>query len=233
MKEVLEKYPKSDVSEMAGMILKGVQSGRKLRGGKFDIGDIWNRRNVVLNDSDTTAIKKLNEERNTNFTFMLVYKTDTLNENQLLYDLAKYNFSNFLVRNFDLNIIDEEGYRRMEVNGFLNYDEALQYARKLYSDKSVSAELTKCRSVIISEKNLQLIGKEFSYKDYDKFYDKHFAPLKITKEPLLINPEPVNPDKQLKEQEIRQDKIEEEKEQKENKEDKDNFYDDLEDILNE
>lgn len=56
MKEVIEKYPKkSGNDEMAGMILKGVNSGRKLRGGKFDIGDVWDRRNAVLNDSDTTA----------------------------------------------------------------------------------------------------------------------------------------------------------------------------------
>ena len=233
MKEVIEKYPKSGISEMAGMILKGVNSGRKLRGGKFDIGDVWDRRNAVLNDSDTTAAKKLIAERDIDFSFMLVYKADTLNENQLLYDIAKYNFSNFLVRNFDLNIVDDGVLRRMEINGFRNYDEALQYARKLYTDKAVSKELSKCRGIIISEKNKQLIGKEYSYKDYDKFYDKHFAPLKVTTEPLLLNPEPVNPDKRLKEQEIKQDKIEEEKSNKNDKESEDNFYDDLEDILNE
>ena len=44
MKKVVEEYPQSEVSEMAGMIIKGVQAGRALQGGKFDIGDIWSRR---------------------------------------------------------------------------------------------------------------------------------------------------------------------------------------------
>ena len=231
MKDILEKYPKSGISEMAGMIVKGVNNGRKLHGGKLDIGDIWNRRNLVLEkDSDSNIVKTFTNERDVNFMFMLVYKSDTLNENQLLYDIAKYNFSNYLVRNFDINIIEDSGLRRMEIGGFRNYDEALQYARKLYSDKPVSKELNKCRNIIISENNIQLLGKKFSYNDYDNFYEKYFAPLKITAQPLLIDPEPIDPDKQMQEQEIMKEKDQKEKKPQKNE---DNFYDDLEKILNE
>lgn len=231
MKDILEKYPKSEICEMAGMIVKGLKNGRKPNGGKLDIGDIWNRRSLVVeNDSDKDIAKTFTKEREANFIFMLVYKYDTINENQLLYDMAKYNFSNFLVRNFDINIVDDNGLRRMEIGGFRNYDEALQYARKLYNDKPVSTELNKCRSIIISENNAQLLDKKFSYNDYDSFYEKYFAPLKITTQPLLIDPEPIDPDKQMLEQEIRKEK--ELKEQKQQKRE-DNFYDDLEKILNE
>lgn len=231
MKDILNKYPKSGICEMAGMIVKGVNTGRKLHGGNIDIGDIWNRRSLAIeNDSDKDTRKTFTNERETNFIFMLVYKADTLNENQLLYDIAKYNFSNFLVRNFDINIVDDGVLRRMEIDGFRNYDEALQYARKLYRDKPASKELYKCRSIIISESNLELLGKKFSYNDYDIFYEKYFAPLKITTQPLLIDPEPIDSDRQMQEQEIRQEK--EQKEEKPQK-NKDNFYDDLEKILNE
>ena len=231
MKDILNKYPKSGICEMAGMIVKGVNTGRKLHGGNIDIGDIWNRRSLAIeNDSDKDTRKTFTNERETNFIFMLVYKADTLNENQLLYDIAKYNFSNFLVRNFDINIVDDGVLRRMEIDGFRNYDEALQYARKLYRDKPASKELYKCRSIIISESNLELLGKKFSYNDYDIFYEKYFAPLKITTQPLLIDPEPIDSDRQMQEQEIRQEK--EQKEEKTQK-NKDNFYDDLEKILNE
>ena len=41
MKEVIERFPNSEVSSMAGMIIKGVNEGRGLYGGKFDIGDDW------------------------------------------------------------------------------------------------------------------------------------------------------------------------------------------------
>ena len=44
MQEVVDKYPKSDVSTLAGMIINGVKAGRTLHGGKFDISDGGARR---------------------------------------------------------------------------------------------------------------------------------------------------------------------------------------------
>ena len=38
---------------------------------------------------------------------MLAYVPDSVNENQLLFEMAKYNFTSYLVRNFDL-VIDEQ-----------------------------------------------------------------------------------------------------------------------------
>ena len=43
--------------------------------------------------------------------------------------------------------------------------------------------------MIVSEENRQLLGQQFSYDDYDRFYTRHFAPLKITDEPLLNEPD--------------------------------------------
>ncbi|MCR5817760.1 MAG: tetratricopeptide repeat protein, partial [Prevotella sp.] len=48
LKLVVDKYPKSDVAEMAGMIIKGVQEGRTLNGGTFDLDDVWSRRDLTL-----------------------------------------------------------------------------------------------------------------------------------------------------------------------------------------
>ena len=106
LKTVVEKYPNSEVSELAGMIVKGVQDGRRLHGGKFDIGDIWSRRDITLG-SDSTAVIELSAERNENFMFILAYEPDSINENQLLFEMARYNFTNFLVRNFDI-VLDED-----------------------------------------------------------------------------------------------------------------------------
>jgi tetratricopeptide (TPR) repeat protein len=192
MKEVVEKYPKSDVSTIAGMIVKGVQEGRTLHGGKLDLGSIWERRMAIGSDSDnTTAAKAFSAERNTNFMFILAYQEQSLNENQLLYELARYNFTNFMVRNFDITIDKLNGVCRMIVRGFLNYDETLQYARQLYSDKKITEKLKGIRRFIISEDNLKLIGTRFSYEDYENFYDKTFAPMKISDERLLQIPESI------------------------------------------
>ena len=201
LKIVVEKYPQSEVSEMAGMIIKGVQDGRRLHGGKFDIGDVWSRRDITLAE-DSTVTDTLSTSRQQDFLFILTYQPDSVNENQLLYEMARYNFTNFLVRNFEIQIeaapspYEEEDtmadkYHRMVFSGFLSYDEALQYARQLFADKTMADRLKPCLSLIISSQNLALLGSRFSYEEYERFYEETFLPMKVSEEKLLIQPEGV------------------------------------------
>lgn len=187
LKEVVEKYPDSEVTELAGMIVKGVQEGRRLHGGKFDIGDVWSRRDITL-AADSTGVIELSAERDDSFLFILAYEPDSVNENQLLFELARYNFTNFLVRNFDIVLDEDNGLHRMRISGFLSYDEALQYARQLYADNTMADWLKPCRSLIISDKNLTLIGTRFSYDEYLQFYEDTFIPMKISEQKLLTEP---------------------------------------------
>lgn len=189
MKEVVEKFPQSRISEIAGMIVNGVHAGRRLRGGSFDIGSFWDRRAEVLNDSDSIRNVRFTPERNIDFKVMLVYSPDSLNENKLLFEVAKFNFTHFVVRNFDIEIVDDGGMHRMQLSGFRSFDEAYQYARELARTKSVVAQMNKnTRVIVISDKNLQLIGLQLSYNDYEKFYEKNFSPVQVTKRYLLSEP---------------------------------------------
>lgn len=196
MQEVISKYPQSEISEMAGMIINGVKAGRQLHGGKFDIGDVWAHRSVILNDSDSIAAKTFTAERNTDFSFLIVYSPDSVNENQLLFELARFNFTNFIVRNFDIAIDELNGLHRMKVSGFKSYDETLQYARQLYSNSRIKKLTEKGRAIIISDTNLELLGTQYSYNDYDKFYEQHFVPLRISTVRLLTEPEEIEYEKQ-------------------------------------
>lgn len=193
MKAVVEKFPQSKLAEMAGMIVNGVNAGKPLHGARFDLGDVWTRRTAVLADSDSINAKTFDAERNTEFVFMLAYVPDSVDENKLLYQMAKVNFTHYVVRNFDLAIEDANGLRRMVVRGFRNYDEALQYARGLSEQAGLQQLLSGCKAIVISDKNLPLLGTNFSYADYQDFYDKNFAPLKISSQPLLTEPIHVAP----------------------------------------
>ena len=209
MKQVVEKYPQSEVSEMAGMIIRGVQQGKQLNGGKFDLGDVWTLRDADRMAQDSTHIDTLSIELDVKHVFLLAYQPDSVNQNQLLYEMAKHNFSNYLVRNFEIvTDQDQHGLSRMIISGFLSYDEARQYARQLYGAGGMLADLLKhCRSLIVSEQNLPLLGTTFSYADYELFFEKQLAPIEISKKPLLEEPETI---------------IQEEEEDEEETEDTDN-----------
>ena len=57
----------------------------------------------------------------------------------------------------------------------------------------MSEQVKDCRSLIISETNLPLLGTAYSYDDYLKFYEDTFIPLKISEEELLNVPEGMVP----------------------------------------
>ena len=191
MATLVKEFPQSKLSEMAGMIINGVKEGRRLHGGKFDIDNVWSRRSVTLSDSAAIKQKKLSNERNTSFMFMLVYNPDSVDENKLLFQVARYNFASYLVRDFDINIEQGNDLNRMQITGFRSYDEALQYARQLVKQNNITRLLKHARPVIISQENLPLLGTAYSYDEYDKFYTKHFVPLKVSTFRLLTEPDEV------------------------------------------
>jgi hypothetical protein len=92
------------------------------------------------------------------------------------------------VRNFDISVTKGGGIARMEVKGFLSYDEAHAYTQQLFRDTLMARMLRPLRIIIISEANLKLLGVSVSYDEYKTFYDKHFAPLVIPKDLILDNP---------------------------------------------
>lgn len=188
LKEVVEKYPKSEVSEMAGYIVKGVKEGRLLNDNRFDISGIWSRRAQENGNDSTQQQVRLSDDRYGKFVFVLAYPTNSLDEDQLLYEMARYNFTSFLVRNFDIEFVKDRGISQLLVKGFLNFDEVHAYTQQLFADPHMAELLQGIRVVLISEQNLGLLGSALSYDDYKAFYDDTFAPLDIPEELRLDEP---------------------------------------------
>lgn len=175
MRDIVENYPKSTVSELAGLYVKGLKEGRLLASGKYEMGSIWERRLSVGEELDSAALDTLfSPERNTNFVFVIAYERDSISENQLLYEMAHYNFTSFTVRNFDLVIDRGDGIDMLQVRTFQNYDEAYIYLHRLMNDEDMAYKLEGLRPFIISEDNLKKLMRGRSFADYFDFYDLHF-----------------------------------------------------------
>ena len=188
LEEIVKTYGKDGVAEMAGNIVKGVKEGRLLSDNKYDSSDIWKRRKFGSAEGDSIAGDSLKADRYSTFNFVLAYPTKSLDEDQLLYEMANYNFTSYMVRNFEIEILDNEGLSMMCIKGFLNYDEVHAYAQRLYSDRHMATLLEGIRTLLISEDNLKLIGTAFSFDDYKDFYDAEFAPLDIPQDLIIDEP---------------------------------------------
>lgn len=188
MRAVVSQYPSGRLAEMAGMIINGVDAGRVPQGGRFDLADVWTYRSAQASGEDSTRVAEFSADTDVPFVFMLVYQPDSTNENQLLFEVAKFNFTTYLARGFDIAIESRQGLHRMRLSGFRGYQEARQYAQAVFAQPAITRLLGKGRGYVISEENLPLIGEEKTYEDYERFYAQRFASLKPVREPLLFEP---------------------------------------------
>ncbi len=196
LKEIVEKYPKNEISEIAAYIVKGLQEGRLLAEDGSAFGSIWKRRKIEKGEGDLppdSIMPKFSDERNTPYLFILAYEEGKVNENLLLYTMAHYNFSNFIIKDFDLSFLNDNGIGMLQTKEFANFDEAYQYMKLLYSDKEMARKLSGMRAIIISESNFELLQKYYSFDDYSEFYDLHFSTIPepeikniMLDEPILI-----------------------------------------------
>lgn len=201
---LVKQYPKSELQPMAEQIVKGLQAGRKVGSGGMDFGGLWALRNAPNDSLSATKNGKaptFNGNRRANFLFLVAYVRDSLDDNRLLYDLAQFNFSNFYVRNFDISKQNmalyagelynlkgkntEKARSRVlnvvtfSVSGFRSFDEAHRYAQSVFKSPALANQLRRAHVYLISDENLALIPRVFSFVDYQRFYDKAFAPLKL------------------------------------------------------
>ena len=177
LKEIVSKYPQNEISELAGLIAQGLQEGRLLTSGS--LGTIWSRRLAVSGEAAVadSLRQPFNTERLTPYSFVLAYEEGTLNENQLLFEVARYNFNKFMVRNFEISTSKQGGIGMLHVKGFISFDEAYQYMHALYADAAMAAKLSEIRALLISEANMELLLKYYSIDEYTEFYEQHFTML--------------------------------------------------------
>ena len=173
LKAIVTKYPDNEISELAGLIAQGIQNGRILQSTSFS--SIWDRRNgTAESDSAETEIPQFSEERYEPFIFVLAYPEGELDQNQLLFEVARFNFTNYMMRNFDIGFETQQGIGMMIVGEFLNFDEVYVYSRNLYDDADMAAKLNGIKAVLITRRNLETLLKHYSFNDYQEFYGKHF-----------------------------------------------------------
>ena len=172
LKELLERYPDTDITPLASTYLKGIAQGRKLHSGPVNNrGMLWDTR--LTNDSIALA----GEIGEIEFTvapespqlLVLLFPTDSISPNQLLFEVARHNFSTFVVRDFDLETMNFGRLGLLIVKGFANQAELDHYRRLLAEDTSFSMPGA-VRPVMISQANFdKLIQSGASFDDYFKF----------------------------------------------------------------
>ncbi|MBO4597508.1 MAG: tetratricopeptide repeat protein [Bacteroidaceae bacterium] len=175
LKEIAQRFSNDGISEIAGLMIKGVMDGRILQNTSLT-GSLWSRRSKTTAEEEKEAgkIPEWNKNEEGTHLFMLAYENGKVNENQLLFEIARYNFSKFMVRNFDLSFVRNNGIGMLQVKPFINMKEAIRYSQQLFAADEMRDKLAGLRVVIISEENMKLLGEYYSFDDYQEYFEKTY-----------------------------------------------------------
>ncbi len=175
LKELLLRYPETDITPLASSILKDMAHGRKISGGSTNMrGMIWSIRLT----NDTTAqggdgsVTPFDPSTEGEHICLLTYPTDSVSSNRLLFDVARHNFSSYTVRDFDIERMAFGQIGMIVIKGFTSLADVEEYSKLLFADKQVVIS-GNVRPVFISKKNFDILLNEGrSFAEYFQFVEE-------------------------------------------------------------
>jgi tetratricopeptide (TPR) repeat protein len=181
LKQLIDKYPNEDVSVLAGEIMKGFQRGLLLGSGDNSLAKsgLFNMRFGMVggdgNLPDSTLAFTANV--NTPHKLIFIFPKGSINDNLLLFTVASFNFGNFMVNDFELKKADiSEEIGSLEIAGFNNLSEVMQYYNMIYQTSGYAKELEQTVVIVpVSQENYTTLINGKSLNDYMLFFEEHFS----------------------------------------------------------
>ena len=175
LKDMLQRYPQTDITPVASEIVKQLNQGRRLEGGGSNVrGMLWTTR--LSNDTTPQALERtftpFAEDNDKPQVFILLYPIDSVNSNMLLYEVARHNFNAFKVKDYDIEQMNFGTLGLLVVKGMENFKEATHYRTVFEQDQSIRIP-RQVHYVIISIDNFNLLLNEGrTFEDYFNYLEE-------------------------------------------------------------
>lgn len=167
LEQLTATYPESDVSPLSSLMVKGIHEGRQVQSGGLTRGMMWGASLRAPDDNtEVDSTQVFIDDDNAPHLLLLAFKTDSISQNDLLFEVAKFNFENYLTRDFDLEFIDTGGgISVFVISGFNNLEELLNYHDRM----DISQTLTLPEGLVqidISEPNFRVMLAGRTFEEY-------------------------------------------------------------------
>ena len=169
LQDMVARYPDSELASMAKDMLALMGQGAESQVG--DLSSLQAKRNIEPTEVTTDSVEvSFDPTRNTPAMLLLVINQDEKLLNQLLYDIALFNFSQFMIKDFDLK--QELNFTRDQsaviVSGFEKMDEAEWYHNLLTKNPDISQKIiaNNTQVICITQTNFEILSQHFTLADY-------------------------------------------------------------------
>jgi len=162
LQDMVDRYPDHELSTLAKDMLAMMGEGLKSQKGGAMGGLQEARGQVQEEEVDSLRPKQYLTERKTASLVLIVIGKDEQRLNNLLFQVALFNFTQFLIKDFDLQLLaaysPTEG--ALQISGLESMDEAEWYISLLQEDATIKALLAeeKAKVIPITTQNFNLLN---------------------------------------------------------------------------
>ena len=143
--------------DMLAMMGQGMESQKG--GATSDLAELRGQADQTEEENTTTGAQEWSEDRKQPSVVLLIMETaDEEALNNLLYEVALFNFSQFLIRDFDLQKMPVWGEGcALRISGFADLDEAEWWIGLIQKNAEMEPVLTGIQIKAVTEVNLPLV----------------------------------------------------------------------------
>ena len=160
LQRLVDRYPESEMGaiakDMLAMMGQGLESQKG--GSSSSLADL--RGQVEAEQADTTVAEQQwsDDRKQPSVVLLRLTQCEEQTLNDLLYEVALFNFSQFLIRDFDLQKMPVLGNGcAVRISGFQDMDEAEWWIGLTNNDKEMQAALVGVEVQAVTETNMSLI----------------------------------------------------------------------------
>lgn len=162
LQELVENYGSSELGAMAKDMLAMMGQGMESQkgGSTGDLAELRNQTDTSDASDDESAKQEWSDDRKQPSVVVLILPTnDEQALNDLQYEIALFNFSQFLIRDFDLQKMPVWGETAaLRISGFTDLDEAEWWVGLLQQNTDMQSVLQDIQIKAVTEVNLPLIA---------------------------------------------------------------------------
>lgn len=173
LNHIIETYPQSDVTPICKDILALMGQGVEAQESKTTT-TLADKRNNETEKSDSTNIKQFVLDKHTAYHLLLIPHNEANTDfNSLLYDVAAFNFTKFMIKDFDISHTNLANTSVIDISQLESADEAHWYEAMLLAEPTLQGRVTldKIERIIISDENMGLIREGRSLDDYRQWWE--------------------------------------------------------------